>query len=494
MRVYASKIQTVEMSSSALAEAHAKYFNLVNKNLFLLYEHGLLDTPSEYKEGLIRSALVDILGSDIDYISSNLTGDLDISALRIKYALTALKDHQGVSDLQVLHDYLSAKENLDDISEALRISKKFNYSVKPLISISRLSVTYRCKINFANPAVIKCIKPMEGYKLQALDLKLPTYKSLCKLVGVPSRVVQDAIRCNKSIFIPNTTLRKEIEFLPLLITGDLYCNSKWDVNLDSAVISYYKERGQETKVYQEIPSYASYVLDKSYDLRSRVLNAKIAKLGEVIPVGVSLYSAFAYVKGVEVTRHVSTPKVTSNLGAYAITNQGEEFQYYNLISGVCGEFLSSKDIRTYKLKVHGLPTYIKTLELCGNQIIEHSAPYYSILQLTTADGEAIQSCVGEDYKVFPYTLDYVASFLGTSAKNIVPYIYMSVAPKLEVEISLPYYKNMITEFVYLFLCAKCGVLSPKLEDRNRSYYTDELVKKACYEAELYVKDLLAKIK
>lgn len=493
MRTFAQRINVINMSMEKLLTAYDECSKKVNESLYYLFEHGYISTPSVYDEVSVRSVLVNALEDDIKYLCSNLTGEVDLSELRVKYALTVLRNNYYARDLTYLYNYLNAKNNLDDLAEAIRISKRFANEVKPLISISRTNISYRCKINFSNPVIVDCIDLPEGYKLKTIDLRLCTYKKLCLSAKIPTSIIVDAIKSNKALFIKDLTLRKELDFLPLLLSGELVSDTKWGSYLEIAVINYYKQVNSNDKT-TSVSGYDFTVLQDSYTSRTTYLNSILVKLGEYEPICLSLDYAYVQVKGVEAKRHVSMPSIIpKHVGAYVIDNFGNELSYINLLRGVTGEFLPSSVVKSYKLKVKGLPTEMRCLKVDEGNLVESKEQYYNISQLSTKDDESIESCIGSNYKIFSYSLDYVLSSLGTNEHDLRLYLYMNIQPKLDVEIPINQYKNMISEFAFIFINAKCGVLEPKLQDMNRSYYTDELVAKASYEAEQYVKQLLAGI-
>ena len=464
---------------------------LLSKALYALYDLGCLSSPTTttFDELSIKTILVNDYEDDVDFLCSNIDGSLKLETLRLKFASKMSKNKEFVVIVNNLYNYYKSKEDLESLHKTLSMVLNQNsniVSMIPKVSVSESIISYRTQLPLTQRVVRDSIIAEEGYVIKRFSLAFIVYKALCQVVGIPLSTIKESVKNCKSIFIDGISLNEELEFIPLLLSGDLHLTSENGKLLSETVMSYYKDARDDIEITYGKTTFENTILIKSFKNRMAYIEKLREKLGEEKKEClVSQFDIYFQIKGITTVR----PKELSTIGNYIVDHVNKtSLNKINSLHGYTGEFISDADCTYMHLKKGGIPTSLLIQSIVDGKLVTKEGLFYNITQLTNSDGSPLKSVIGNECKLNYQDLGYVLKTLKTNKSELRSFIYSKCNPVLQSELPVYKYKNIISDIAELLLKAECGITDCKyVADADTS---DTLLAQACYEAELLISTII----
>lgn len=373
----------IEIDVDKYRDAVTRYHCLLSDACLKLYDLCYLESPSELNEVEVKRGIIQEFPEFCKYLMSYSSGVYFWTKDMMLYAKYKTRGMPRSKEFEEVLTYFSNALRAKEVIELLNtIGAKVNInSKKPKILKPRFTTSEWLKdisvFNCNSPVIMEIAKRTEGTKVVSVDTSeyLREYV-IVEYMGISEEKLRNA-KSGKAFFVRGLTRNEELEIFHLIVSDAIECDTKFGK-------AYMKKRMKEatelfeSKTSRKKEAFDSIVYQASRDKR----NAKIAKERDKYrktgyrSFFIDPYKAYFEVKNTSACRANFVVSKPEN-GKYAINyTTRRNFQLFNLLDGVSGEFISVKDVEDKGYFPVVSPVAIKTVRVSGNGNPEIIADWY----------------------------------------------------------------------------------------------------------------------
>jgi len=463
----------------------------MNRRCDELYQLAYMDTPSLFDtKDFISMLLADHKSLVKQCFMSKATGGIRISLKHIDWALRNQDDDELIQLLSIFRDIVKCQQMFDvveEISKRVSFSRNKDGKFKTTVYLSSgLKATCNKSVKLFSEAFFEvCSK---GLEVESYTIGKSIVKTAINQLGYSDDEFYSHLKTGKAFFFDKLSQEEELNFLPLILDGDIVGDGCYGLELYKDIESYYQRNSDVDCIsyYNKTYSEATEDLIKEVSvIREDCYN----RGGKVIFVD-NTSVAFSFK---ELESEVSD-SIEVYFGSYLIDNmKGRTFQLVNRMLGLGGEYISLKDVARAKLITKGLPINMHVLSIENGELKDKLSSYFSIHNVVLEDsGSYINSLVGVSIDV---SYSDLADVLSRVKCNSLDDLEMVVRNNVDVscirfDISEYSFKQLVGKIIRTLVCIECDIVDKGRTSSNHlliksgmSCIDDYHYKLACLEAE-----------
>lgn len=375
----------IEIDVVRYKDTFSKYSCILGDACLRLYNSYYLSSPSQLDEREVKQALMQEFPEFCQYLREYSTGIYTWSAEMLLYAQYKTRGLPRAEEfaevLTAFSDALRAKESLALLNElGMRVSFNSNKPkiIKPRFStgewLKDLSV-FNCNL----PVIMEIAKRNEGTTIIEVDTRqyLRDYL-ITDYMGVSEEALKNATSSN-AFFIKGLTRSEELNILYLIVTNAVDCDTKFGKAYSRKRMKEVAKNFEDKRLIRQVP-FESLVFQETRDKRNVIISKERAKYKEL---GCRSFFIDPYRVYFEVKESYSTGSSSvaekPESGKFAIDYvTGKPFQYFNLLDGIVGEYISDVEVTKRGYFVTVPPVAIKSIRIDDGVPRVSSQWYYPI--------------------------------------------------------------------------------------------------------------------
>ena len=499
----------IEVDVVKYRDAISKYNCLLSDACLKLYDLCYLGSPSELDDKEVIRGIIQEFPEFCKYLMEYSTGIYSWSEQMMLYAKFKTRGlPRGEEFAEVITAFssaLRAKEALkllDNIGVKIGVNSKRIKVIKPRFTLSEwlkdVSV-FDCNL----PVVMEIAKREDNTRIVTVDTSeyLRTYL-ITEYMGVPEEKLKQSTS-SKGFFIKGISRVEELQIFYLIVTNAIECDTKFGKAYEKKRMREVSEVFESKKMHKQ-EAFESVVFQATRDKRS----AKIAKEREKFKefgcrsFFIDAYRVYFEVKNGTSLSSEAFERPRPDNGKYAIDySTGKQFQLFNLLDGITGEFISDKEVKRNGYFPIVSPVLIKRVTLGnGDKPIVNAEWYYPIYGVLYNDavndkGEYISKSltplVGTKVRLRHVPEESVLKYF--NAKDSVE-LFDAVSLRVKPRCRVPRqyaggYKDYITDLVCAFIYLNFCQMDYEFRNTFYDFLSDEMKLKAFVEAQWQFENL-----